>query len=204
MLTIIEDTRNKPGYHERKNRQLNELGYKVMRTKLPAGDYGLLTDLSVIIDTKMDLQEIYSNLIGKGHAAFKEECLLCQENGIKLIILCEHMYACDEACLNEMIKKAEKNIQAYKSNGYRNAPKKYYQIIRDMKHNIEYPVHSLEDVQNWQNPRIKESPKAVNGAGLYKTMQTMTCRYDVQWEFCDKLCTGKRIAEILCGDRNDC
>lgn len=202
-MTIIEDTRNKVGQHERKNRQLNELGYKVMRSKLPAGDYGLLTDLSVVIDTKMDLQEIYNNLIGKGHAAFRNECLLCQQNGIKLIILCEHMYANEENQLEEMIEKTEKNIQAYKHSGYRAAPKKYYRAVREMKHNIEYPVHSLEDVQKWQNPRISESPKAVNGGRLYKTMQTMTRKYGVQWEFCDKLNTGRRIAELLGGVPGD-
>lgn len=202
-MTIIEDTRNKIGQHERKNEQLNALGYKVLRSKLPAGDYGLLTDLSVVIDTKMDLQEIYNNLIGKSHATFRNECLLCQQNGIKLIILCEHMYASEKECLNEMMEKAEKNIQAYKNNGYRTAPKKYYRAIREIKHNIEYPVHSLEDVQAWQNPRIEESPKAMSGAGLYKIMQTMTRKYAVQWEFCDKLNTGKRIVELLGGVSGD-
>lgn len=202
-MTIIEDTRNKVGQHERKNRQLNELGYKVIRSKLPAGDYGLLTDLSVVIDTKMDLQEIYNNLIGKGHAAFRNECLLCQQNGIKLIILCEHMYANEEKQLEEMIEKAEKNIQVYKDSGHRAAPNKYYRAVREMKYNIKYPVHSLEDVQKWQNPRISESPKAVNGGGLYKTMQTMTRKYGVQWEFCDKLNTGRRIAELLGGVPGD-
>lgn len=202
-MTIIEDTRNKVGQHERKNRQLNELGYKVMRSKLPAGDYGLLTDLSVVIDTKMDLQEIYNNLIGKGHAAFKNNCLLCQQNGIKLIILCEHMYANEEKQLEEMIEKAEKNIQVYKDSGHRAAPNKYYRVVREMKYNIKYPVRSLEDVQKWQNPRISESPKAVNGGGLYKTMQTMTRKYGVQWEFCDKLNTGRRIAELLGGVPDD-
>lgn len=202
-MTIIEDTRNKIGQHERKNEQLNALGYKVLRSKLPAGDYGLLTDLSVVIDTKMDLQEVYNNLIGKSHATFRNECLLCQQNGIKLIILCEHMYASNEDVLNEMIEKSEKNIQAYKSNGYRTAPKKYYRAIREINHNIKYPVHSLEDVQNWKNPRIEESPKAMDGAGLYKIMQTMTRKYDVQWEFCDKLTTGKRIVELLGGVSGD-
>jgi hypothetical protein len=202
-LTIIEDTRNKIGQHERKNRQLNELGYKVIRSKLPAGDYGLLTDLSVVIDTKMDLQEIYNNLIGKSHVTFRNECLLCQQNGIKLIILCEHMYANEEDRLEEMIEKSEKNIQAYKDSGYRTAPKKYYRAVMEIKHNIEYPVHCLEDVQNWQNPRISESPKAMNGSGIHKIMQTMTRKYDVQWEFCDKLNTGKRIAELLGGVSGD-
>lgn len=199
MLTIIEDTRNKIGRHERKVRQLTELGYKVMRSKLPAGDYGLLTDLSVVIDTKMDLQEVYGNLIGQGHVPFRNECLLCQQNGIKLVILCEHMYDNGEEALKKMMERVRQDIQIYKDSGYRSAPKKYYKAAREIEHNIKFPIFSLEDVRLWENPRIPEHPKAVDGARLYKVMSTMTQKYGVRWEFCDKLNTGRRIAELLGG-----
>lgn len=198
-MTIIEDTRNKVGEHVRKNEQLRKLGYKVLRSKLPAGDYGLMTDLSTVIDTKKDIQEIYNNLIGKEHSRFRDECKLCQSNGIRLIILCEHMYADTLTEIERMIGMAERSIQAYKNQGYRAAPKKYYRAIRDLKHNAEYPVRCLEDVKVWQNPRLKESPRAVNGDRLYKTMLTMAERYGVRWEFCDRLHTGRRIIELLTG-----
>jgi len=198
-MTIIEDTRNKIGEHVRKNEQLEKLGYKVLRSKLPAGDYGLMTDLSTVIDTKKDIQEIYSNLIGKEHSRFRDECMLCQSNGIHLIILCEHMYADTKEEAERMIGMAERSIQAYKTHGYRVAPQKYYRAIRDLKHNIDYPVRCLEDVRTWQNPRLEESPRAVNGDRLYKTMLTMSERYGVQWEFCDRLHTGRRIVELLTG-----
>lgn len=202
-MTIIEDTRNKVGEHVWKNKQLMDLGYKVLRSKLPAGDYGLMTTLGTVIDTKKDLQEIYGNLIGKEHKRFRDECRLCQANGIQLIILCEHMYADtpEESC--RLIGVAEHAIQAYKAQGYRTAPKKYYRAVRDIKHNLECPVYCLEDVKTWQNPRLVESPRAVNGDQLYRIMLTMAEKYGVQWEFCDRLHAGKRIVELLTGGDAD-
>jgi len=202
-MTIIEDTRNKIGEHIRKNEQLIKLGYKVLRSKLPAGDYGLMTDLSTVIDTKKDLQEIYGNLIGKEHSRFRDECELCRSNGIRLIILCEHMYADTPGEISRMIGMAERSIKAYKDHGYRQAPQKYYRALKDLKHNEEYPVYCLEDVKAWQNPRLAESPRAVNGERLYRIMMTMAEKYGVQWEFCDRLHTGRRIVELLTGGEAD-
>ena len=58
-------------------------------------------------------------------------------------------------------------------------------------------IRSLEDVAFWKNPRLKESPKAITGERLQKVLQTISERYDVDFQFCDKRVTGKRIMEIL-------
>lgn len=58
-------------------------------------------------------------------------------------------------------------------------------------------IKSLEDVKNWVNPRLKESPLAVSGERLYKILSTLERRYGVEFRFCDKRNTGKRIIEIL-------
>lgn len=73
-------------------------------------------------------------------------------------------------------------------------------------------IRTLEDVYFWQNPRRHEarwryrngkreryviSEKAVDGEQLYKSMCTIRDRYGVQFEFCAKQDTGKRIIEIL-------
>lgn len=58
-------------------------------------------------------------------------------------------------------------------------------------------VKSLEDVRNWNNPRLKEHPLALSGERLYKIMLTMQNKYGIEWLFCDKRCTGKRIIELL-------
>lgn len=58
-------------------------------------------------------------------------------------------------------------------------------------------VKTLDDVRKWKNPRLKVSPLAVSGERLFKIMYTMAQRYDVDWEFCDKRCTGKKVLELL-------
>ena len=64
-------------------------------------------------------------------------------------------------------------------------------------------IKTLEDVQNWVNPRLKEHPLALTGPRLYKIMLTMQNKYGIEWHFCDKRCTGKRIIELLNRERMD-
>jgi len=61
-------------------------------------------------------------------------------------------------------------------------------------------IACLNDVINWQNPRLKQSPMAVSGERLFRilsTMQNNHDKYDVEFRFCSKAETGKRIIEIL-------
>lgn len=58
-------------------------------------------------------------------------------------------------------------------------------------------IHSLEDVMQWKNPRLRESPYAVSGERLYKIMHMMASYYNFEWQFCDNGHTGKRIIELL-------
>lgn len=60
---------------------------------------------------------------------------------------------------------------------------------------------SLEDVRKWVNPRLRVSPAAVKGETLYKILRTMGDRYGVQYEFCMKKDTPKKILEILSRER---
>lgn len=63
-------------------------------------------------------------------------------------------------------------------------------------------IRSLEDVYFWQNPRRKKSPKAMNGDQLFKVLSTMKRKYNVDFQFCDKRQTGRRIVEILSDGEN--
>lgn len=63
-------------------------------------------------------------------------------------------------------------------------------------------IRSLEDVYFWQNPRRKKSPKAMNGDRLFKVLSTMKRKYNVEFQFCDKRQTGRRIMEILSDGEN--
>lgn len=99
------------------------------------------------------------------------------------------------------------------------------ELLRAMQANIQLiilvehgeDVRSLDDVYFWQNPRKHEvrwrmvngrrekyvvSAKAVDGVQLYRSLKTIEDRYNVQFEFCDKKDTGKRIIELL-GGNND-
>ena len=64
-------------------------------------------------------------------------------------------------------------------------------------------IRRLEDVIGWKNPRLKESPYAISGDRLYKIMKAMEGYYGIRWEFCNKQSTGRRIIELLGGDRNE-
>ena len=61
-------------------------------------------------------------------------------------------------------------------------------------------IRKLEDVIGWKNPRLKVSPLAVSGDRLFRIMKAMEIRYGIQWEFCGKAQTGKRIIELLRSD----
>ena len=58
-------------------------------------------------------------------------------------------------------------------------------------------IKSLEDVQHWVNPRLKVSPLAVSGERLYKILLAISKKYNVDFQFCTKQETGKRIIELL-------
>jgi ERCC4-type nuclease len=64
-------------------------------------------------------------------------------------------------------------------------------------------IRETEDVIGWRNPRLKESPYAVSGERLYKIMKAMENYYGIEWRFCNKQSTGKKILEILGGDTGE-
>lgn len=64
-------------------------------------------------------------------------------------------------------------------------------------------VKCLDDVQKWENPRLKESPLAVSGERLYKILKAIEYSYHCRFEFCNKAQTGRRIVEILTEGHNE-
>ena len=85
-MVIVEDTRQKPDKTGYIHEQLENLGHKVVRSKMLVGDYMIANDGKVVVDTKQDLQEVVNNVIHQ-HERFRNECMLAQEAGIQLIIL---------------------------------------------------------------------------------------------------------------------
>lgn len=62
-------------------------------------------------------------------------------------------------------------------------------------------ITCLSDVKKWYNPQLDKSPYAWSGERLYKTLYTMANKYNIEFLFCNKNQTGKKIIEIL-GDEN--
>ena len=58
-------------------------------------------------------------------------------------------------------------------------------------------IKALEDVAIWKNPRSKDSPYAVGGIRLQYIMMRVAMEYGIEWQFCEKRQTGKRIIDIL-------
>lgn len=57
---------------------------------------------------------------------------------------------------------------------------------------IHETATSIEDAKHWTNKRGK-----VTGETLFKTLDTFTKRYGVQFEFCKEMDAGKKIKELL-------
>lgn len=61
-------------------------------------------------------------------------------------------------------------------------------------------IRCLKDVIGWKNPRLKESPYAVSGERLFRIMKAMELYYGIEWQFCNKQSTGRRIIELIGSD----
>ena len=113
-ITLLEDVNNKPGKHKLKNDIWTANGIEVIRQRLPVGDYVLMNDkisdvltrkakrgipvkmmdlmgaYNVAVDSKFDIQELCQDVCGKQHDRFRDECILAQNNGIKLCVVVEN------------------------------------------------------------------------------------------------------------------
>jgi hypothetical protein len=169
-MTIYEDTKQKLGKHENIYEWCRKNGVHIERWPVRVGDYTLPIDQSVSIDTKYGLQEVYMDVI-QDYERFKAEIIRARRLGIKLIFLVE-----------------------------------------------EPGITSIYDVTEWKNPRlsrwkeidaahkqgkrlkVKISPfPPASSAKLARIMNTLSRKYGVEWQFCSKEQTGKKIIELLGG-----
>lgn len=192
-MTIIEDTRQQAKQHVAKQEQMIRLGAKIIRSKLPIGDYALLTDLSTVIDTKKDMTEVYLNII-TDHKRFVKELKKAKENGIKLIVLVEHGKGITN--IDDVKKWVNPQIARYKSE-IRKALIECDVISKFDSISLDEMIRLAKE----NRVAIKKSP--VSSEQLAKAMLTLTERYGVEFQFCNKCDTGKRIVEIFGGDSID-
>ena len=86
--TLCEDSREHKGKKDHILDAFAKHGINVVRSKMYVGDWTILTDQSVCIDTKQGLSEVYNNVV-QSHERFRNECLRAKNAGIRLIILVE-------------------------------------------------------------------------------------------------------------------
>ena len=210
IVVLLEDKGQKIGQHEEKNLFWRELGIEVVQVPLPVGDYILadnkvmdvifrkdkrgiplkkmdfLGTYNVCVDTKKDIQELVGNVCGKQHERFRDECILAQNNGIKLYVLVQNV--------GGMIKNTKTICNPTITNldelGMWQNPRLF-----EMK-------NSNEVIGRWKNgkpryKRIQRYPSATKGETLMKACKTMQEKYGVEFVFCHNSEQGAKVLELL-------
>ena len=199
-IRLLEDKAQQSNKHIKKNEYWLKNGIEVIRTPLPCGDYVLVNDkiqdvldrkaargiepkkmdfagtYSICVDTKKDIQELVSDICGKQHERFRDECLWAKNNGIQLIILVENDY------------------QALTKDG---------SIANKTIHSID-ELHSWKNPRLFVRKGGKQMyPNATRGITLQKCCHTMSWKYGVRFEFCGSAEAGAKVIELLQGGKSD-
>lgn len=193
-LLLIEDKGQKEGQHILKNSYFENNEIEVLRAPLPVGDYIVADDkvsdvihrkakrnmevkkmdflgtYTIAVDTKKDMQEIIGNICGKSHPRFRDECILAQNNGIKLYVLIENA---------DVVKSVEDVFK------WRNPRLERYNRIKYM-----------QSCGKWLNASIPITPPT-SGKTLAKSMLTMQLKYGVEFVFCRPEEAGEKVIELL-------
>lgn len=198
-MIIISDSFQQAGKHTEEHDAIRAMGHQLIEgVPLPCGDYiavnpkvqdvmdrkakrgipikrmDMLGAYKVSVDTKKDIQELISNICGKEHDRFRDECILAQNNGIKLVILVEDDGTCvskQKGIYNKPVRKIEDLFQWVN-------PRLF---IRTRGGQQAYPT-------------------ATRGQTLAKACMTMKYKYGVEFRFCGKSETATQIVEILSED----
>ena len=170
-MLILEDTRQQANKHNTKHRWFEKNGITVRRQALYVGDYTLPTDQSVCIDTKKDIQELVSDICGKDHERFRDECIRAQEAGIQLIVLVENIggKVGRGEIYNPTITKLE-DLHEWKN------PRLFIFVGGKQKY-----------------------PRATRGVTLQKACMSMELKYGVKFLFCTPCESAEKIVELLKG-----
>ena len=190
-MIVIEDKAQQNNKHELKHVYFESHGIYWERYPLPVGDYILAneqvldvitrkqkrgTDVkkmdflgtyNVTVDTKKDMQEIIGNICGPQHDRFRDECILAQNNGIKLYALVE----------NEDGVKSVDDLETWD--------------------NPRVHIQKWVTTPSGQRRKMPKYPDATRGIALAKAMRTMQEKYGVQFLFCRPEESGKQILSLL-------
>ena len=198
-MLLIEDKGQKEGQHILKNRYLSNNEVEVLRAPLPVGDYVIASEkimdvihrksvrkmevkkmdflgtYNVSVDTKKDMQEIVGNICGKAHARFRDECILAQNNGIKLYVLVENTEGV--SAIDDVFRWQNPRWHHYNKIAY------------------------MHNVGKWLSVPLPKA-KPTSGQTLAKAMLTMQLKYGVEFVFCRPENAGAKVIELL-GEKED-
>lgn len=193
-MIVIEDKAQQDKKHIAKHLYFEQNGIYWERYPLPVGDYILYNDAvadviarkqgrgievkkmdflgtyNVCVDTKKDMQEIVGNICGQQHARFRDECILAQNNGIKLYVLIENTDGIK--CVEDVFRWQNPRLHRYNK--------------------IKY-MHNLG---KWQSVALPKAPPT-KGATLAKAMLSMEKKYGVKFMFCRPDEAGAEIVRLL-------
>lgn len=196
-MKLFEDIAQQKSKHEKKHNYWKQQGIEFEQIPLPVADYVMwnekiqdvidrknhrgikpkkmdfLGTYDICVDTKKDIQEIINNVCGVGHDRFRDECLLAQNNGIKMYVLIDDdggyvdkkhtIYNKPVTCIDDLF-------------GWKN-PRAFI----------------------WRNGK-QLYPHATKGSVLAKAMITMQNKYGVKFLFCKSSDSGKKVIELLTMD----
>ena len=198
-MKLIEDKGQQADKHIQKNQFFKDNDIEVYRLPLPVGDYivvnekvqdvidrkarrntevkkmDFLGSYDVSVDTKKDMQEIVGNICGKQHARFRDECILAQNNGIKLYVLIENTDGVKS--IDDVFRWQNPRMHRYNKIAY------------------------MHNIGKWLNIALPKA-KPTTGQTLAKAMLTMQSKYGVEFIFCTPKEAGAKIIELLGGNKN--
>ena len=132
------------------------------------GDYQIFGRGDVVIDTKQDMNEVYSNVI-TDHERFANEARLAREAGIKLIIL-----------VTDPIVSSIDDVRLW----------------RNPRRERWFMVKAMQRKGKMLTVKQSKTPPCASDR-LQKAMVTMTLRYGITWLFCERERVGEEIIRLL-------
>ncbi len=235
VMILIEDTRQKRLKHNLKREYFRSKGIILRKEALDCGDYTLINDRSIVVDTKKDLQELISDIQVKTmplkeirpavHEIFEKYGLsgVSEEKMSRIIfdsdvgrypekeilVICNENGFCDEA--EKAFQKLYVKRRGFFHRGLKRAEfgdVRLYVLVENKN-----DIHSIEDLDHWQNPRAKmqrwvttpggerrkvlKYPNAMSGETLAKALNTMQERYGVIFKFCSPEESGAMVLKLL-------
>ena len=174
-MYLIQDTREKANKKQEIDKYFKENNIKILRSKLPFGDYCRVDKMNLTIDVKMSALEVFGNLT-KDHIRFRNEIKGANDFGIGIVILIEEtdFYA----TLNTF--RQWYRIPIWKSDGWKKVGERKVRTHRKGE------------------PMTK-----VNVDAIVKAMITMQEKYAVIFKFTTKERCGADIINILHTRYND-